>query len=164
MLIPKILWFKKQEPGNYKRTWKILVSSHSCVIYRLCGSVAADYYTADMTGLFDYRRNKWSEELLTLTEIDTDILPDVFPAHQVVGEISADSADELGLTPGTSIVGSCDANVSALSAGVVDSGDTMISYGSVGAGYICLKEPKIHPKLYFGHYVKPDHWVSVVAL
>jgi xylulokinase len=165
MLIPKILWFKKHENENYKRTWKILVSSHSYIVYKLCGRVTADYYVADMTGLSDYRHNTWSEDISSLTGIEIDKLPDVFPSHHVVGEISVAAADETGLAEGTPIiVGSADGNLSALSAGVVNPGDAMITYASAGAAYIYTEQPKPHPKLYFGHYVKPNSWVSVIGM
>jgi len=165
MLVPKILWFKKHEPENYNKTWKILISSQGYVIYKLCGQITADYYTADMVGLFSYRENKWSNKLSELIGIDIDKLPQAFPSYEVVGEISTISAKQVGLKAGTPVVaGSCDANISTLSSGVVYPGEAMLSYGSVGASYICLDKPKVHPGLFFGHYVKPNSWVSVIAM
>ncbi|MEM2364780.1 MAG: FGGY-family carbohydrate kinase [Candidatus Bathyarchaeia archaeon] len=165
MLAPKILWFKRHEPKLFERTERIAPSSHCYVLNKLTGSFASDYYVADMTGLSDVRKGEWSDELCEAVGIDPAMLPELVEAGSVVGEVSGAAAKEVGLAKGTPVVaGSCDANVSALSAGVIEDGESMLSYGSVGAAYTCISRPIIHRGLYFGHHVRPGKWVSAIAM
>lgn len=165
MLVPKILWYMKNEPENYDKTWKIIVSSHGYVIYRLCGEIVTDYYVADMTGLSNYKQGKWSDEICNLINIDTDKLPSISASYEIAGYISRSASKATGLPEDIPVItGSCDANISTLSIGVINAGESMLSYSTVGAAYICVSKPVVHRGLYFGHYVRPGYWVSVIAM
>ena len=165
MLAPKILWFIRHEPKLFERAEKILPSSHCYVVSKLTGSIASDLYVADMTGLSDVRKGEWSDELCEAVGIEPGMLPELVEAASVVGEVTGSAAKEVGLAKGTPVVaGSCDANVSALSAGAIEDGESMLSYGSVGAAYTCVSKPTVNRGLYFGHHVRPGKWVSVIAM
>jgi len=58
---------------------------------------AAEETNASTTGLMDARTGTWSRELVQALGLPADLLPDVVPAGQVLGEVSAVVRAELGL-------------------------------------------------------------------
>jgi rhamnulokinase len=65
--------------------------------YWLTGVRAAEETNASTTGLMDARTGVWSRELLEALGLPAGLLPDVVPAGQVLGEVSAEVRAELGL-------------------------------------------------------------------
>ncbi|MBL7118447.1 FGGY-family carbohydrate kinase [Candidatus Bathyarchaeota archaeon] len=160
---PKMLWVKKNEPGNWDRTFKFL-SGHSYVVMRLTGEYSQDYTVASMSGIFDSRHLKWDEDLVDLAEISLDKLPPLYPAHGVVGEITGDAAGKTGLAEGTPVVaGCCDAVASMLSAGVTETGESVFFYGTTGVLVICTDELKPHPSLMNAVNAIPGKYILVGA-
>ena len=46
--------------------------------------------------LFDLRRRVWSTEILAVTGIDAEKLPDLHPSTDVVGRVTAGAAEATG--------------------------------------------------------------------
>ncbi|MEM3714967.1 MAG: FGGY family carbohydrate kinase, partial [Nitrososphaeria archaeon] len=60
----KILWIKENEPKIYKNTFKFLLPK-DFIVFKLTGVFSTDRTDAFATNLFDIRRKRWSEEILT---------------------------------------------------------------------------------------------------
>ena len=54
--------------------------------------MVTDYIDAQGSLLFDPVNNTWSRELLELSGIDVDLLPEVVGPSEVVGEVSEEGA------------------------------------------------------------------------
>jgi len=145
--ISKFLWFKENEPEIFRRTYKFL-NTKDYIIGRLTGKfVSTDYTDASNMGLLDINERKWSREILQAAGIPKNMLPEVQKSTTIVGEISEEVAEEVGLPPGTPVViGGGDVCCSATGAGVVRKGIGFIYLGSGNWFGTYADEPKLDSK------------------
>lgn len=127
---PKILWFKKNEPDLYKKTWKVMTAT-TYLVFKLTGEVVIDHYTASsFTPLFDMNALKWDEELADLV-IAPHALPEPRWTTEIAGKVTKEAEASTGIPAGTSvIVGTADAAAEFVSTGAGSAGDLMIMLGS----------------------------------
>lgn len=99
----RILWFRENEPELFARTrrWVLI---EDFLNLKLCGVLATDYSMASNTLLLDQRGRRWSEELLTASGLDREILCDPHPSGTRLGEVTAEAAAATGLPAGTPVV------------------------------------------------------------
>lgn len=156
---PKILWFKENMPDIYKNAYKFL-QSNSYIAFKLTGVFSQDISQGYGLHCFDMRNGVWNDDFCDELGIDRDKLPEIFPCHQVIGEVTREVAESLGLAPGTPVVaGGLDACCGTLGAGVVEKGQTQEQGGQAGGMSICLNEYTVHPKLIMSFHVVPDTWL-----
>lgn len=128
--IEKLMWIRDHEPEIYGKTYKMLLAK-DYIICRLTGAFVTDYSEASGTDVFDLRHLKWSEEILEAAGIDPGKLPELHASTDVIGEMTAEAAVELGLTTKTKVVcGGGDGPCSALGAGCVEDGQLFLSFGT----------------------------------
>lgn len=127
---PKILWIKHHEPEVW-RSARYFVTSTSYLVYRLTGRLAIDHYTAAFCGpLYDLAGRDWSEAGCAPV-CRPDKLAKPMWTTDVAGRVTGEAAAQTGLAEGTPVIaGTADAASEAVSAGVLDPGDTMVMYGS----------------------------------
>lgn len=130
-VLPKLLWFRDQEPTNYQRTAKIL-NPHSYLIYRLTGKFSSDIDTASIFGGV-FAREQWDSDFCKFLGISPEILPEIYPATSIVGEILPAAAEQTGLHAGTPVIaGTGDSFASMIGSGVIHQGELMIYLGTSG--------------------------------
>lgn len=157
--LPKILWYKKNRPEVYQKTYKIL-QSNSFIAYRLTGSMTQDVSQGYAYQCFDMRKGCWDKETCDLLGIDINMLPDIYPCHHIVGEVTKEAAELTGLAEGTPVVaGGLDAACGALGAGVIHPGETQEQGGQAGGMSICMDSYKADPRLILSYHVVPDLWL-----
>jgi len=128
--LAKILWWRDERPDTYAKAaafncWNELLCRQLGVEPAITPSLAA------RTGMFDLRSYSWSTEILAAAEIDPALLPSIVPAGQVVGEVPAGIAAELGLAKACRVVsGGWDQACAALGAGALEPGTIVNSMGS----------------------------------
>lgn len=141
----KILWIKNNEPENWKRI-KCFLTPNAYAIHKLTGKTAIDYSSAgNMGGIFDMRSYSWSGELMEAMGIPVGMMPEcLVDPSDVVGELSAAAAAELGLTAGIPVcAGTIDCIAATLSAGVTEAGQHVAVLGtSLNWGLVHEKFPK----------------------
>jgi xylulokinase len=127
---PKILWLRRHEPETWARTARVMTAT-SYLVSRLTGRVVIDHYTAAAYGpLYDLHARDWSPDAVRHV-CDRALLPDLAWSTERAGVVSSRGAAETGLAVGTPVaVGTADAASEAVAAGVLDTGDTMLMYGS----------------------------------
>jgi xylulokinase len=127
---PKILWLRNHEPDLFART-AMIHSSSDYIVFRLTGEHVLDLHTASaFNPLFNMERMSWDDRYAEHI-IELERLPRLLGASEVAGEVTAPSAAETGLRPGTPVIaGTIDAAAESVSAGVVEPGDMMLMYGS----------------------------------
>ena len=112
----KLRWIKENEPGRFKRIWKIL-SPKDYVAFRLTGQVKMDFAMASTMQLLETRTASWSTYLAEALGIPLEILPELVPSTEILGETDAEFSRKLGVRRGTPIViGGGDSTCMALGA------------------------------------------------
>jgi len=85
--LPKLLWVRDNEPGEFNRVRKILLPK-DYVRFKLTGEYASDVSDASGTALFDVIRRRWSNELVQRLGLDAEILPRVLESQEISGGVS----------------------------------------------------------------------------
>ena len=143
---PKILWFRENEPRLYERCRKCLLPKDD-VRRRLTGEFATEVSDASGTLLLDVAGRRWSSQLLSILQIDPALLPTVYESEEVTGQLSAQAAEQLGLTTDCAVVGGAgDCAAGAVGNGIVSEGLLSTSLGTSGVAFVHSDQVKIDPK------------------
>jgi sugar (pentulose or hexulose) kinase len=101
----------------------------------LGAEATVDHSLANRTLLFDLECGAWSDELLGLAQLDRVKLPPTVPTGTIIGTVSSEIADRLGLPRGVAIVsGAHDQCCNGVGCGVIEPGRAMYGMGT----YICM--------------------------
>lgn len=133
---PKLLWMRENEPENFNRISKIMLPK-DYLNYRLTGVHCTDYSDASGMLTLDVKNKGWSEEMLGICGVSIVQMPRLYESFEVVGTISPETAEELGLSPETVVVaGAGDNAAAAIGTGTVGEGKCNISLGTSGTVFI----------------------------
>jgi xylulokinase len=103
LTVLKIYWLRQNEPEIYGNTSKFLdVAAY--LNYQLTDSWGTGWGIADPTGMFDMRRNCWSEEVLDFMGLDQSHMPTCLQAGKLIGSVSTKAGRECNLPPGLPVV------------------------------------------------------------
>ncbi len=83
----KLLWIKKNKPKIYKKIDKWL-PVNDYIAMKLTGNISTDYSQAMRTLLFNPKKHKWSNEMLSLFKINKKILPKLINAGEIKEKLS----------------------------------------------------------------------------
>ena len=156
---PKMLWFKREHPEIFAKTYKFL-QSNSFIGYRLTDVLSQDYSQGYGLHFFDMKTCTYDEELAELLGLSVDLVPPLYTCDSVIGTVTEKAAAQTGLAAGTPVVaGGLDAACGTLGAGVYQKGQTQEQGGQAGGMSICLDEAKAHPKLILSPHVIPGFWL-----
>jgi len=165
--LTKLKWIKEYRPALYKRTYKFLPWG-SFISFMLGADPVVDYSLAGRTLLFDINRKTWSDEIIKLAKLDYSKLPDIAPTGTIIGTVSRQAANALGLSPAVPIVtGAHDQCVNAVGCGVIKEGLAVYGMGT----FICItpvfgkqREPAVMiPRgLNTEHHAVPGQYVSFI--
>ncbi len=141
--LPKLVWYVREQPALWKRTRWVL-QLHDWLLERLCGVIASEPSSASMAQLLDVSTRQWSSEVLDAAGIDPERMPPLLDAGAVAGGLAGDVAASVGLAEGTPVhVGGGDTHVSALGAGAVKEGMTVVVAGSTTPMHLATSEPRL---------------------
>lgn len=142
---PKLLWVRKHEPENFAKIKKIMLPK-DYLAYRLSGVHCTDVSDASGMLLFDVKNKRWSREMLEICGLKEEQLAKVFESYQVVGNLTAKAAGELGLSTNVKVVaGGGDQAVGAVGTGTVGEGKCSVSLGTSGVVFISTKDYAVDP-------------------
>ncbi len=120
----KILWIKDNEPENWSKT-KLFLPPNAYAIYKLTGEIAVDYSSAgNIGGIFNEEKRAWSKEMLDAMGIPLSMMPErIVESSDIVGRITKEAAEELGLIEGTPVcAGGVDCVVATFGLGIFEPG------------------------------------------
>jgi len=163
---PKLMWIRKNEPEIFRNTKKFLLPE-DFILYKLTGKFVTDLSLASFSLLFDIHKLKWSEEMLDMVGISSDLLPELHPSGTVIGEVGEGASKETGLKKGTPVVaGGHDQCCAAIGAGVVHPGYALCSTGTACAIMSIQNRPILDPGRRLICYVHavPNRWILLGAL
>ena len=143
---PKILWLRNREPRNFARTQKVLLPK-DYVRFRLTGEFATEVSDASGTLLLDVKKRRWCKPLLSKLELDGSLLPKVYESEEVSGNVTAGSAELLGIKPGVAVVGGGgDQAAGAVGNGIVKRGVISATMGTSGVVFAHSDEVQTDPE------------------
>lgn len=141
----KILWIKDNEPENWQRI-KEFLPPDTFIVKSLTGVTAVNHSAAgNIGGIYDINQNAWSDEMLDALGIPHTMMPDnLVTGNDIAGYITAETANELGLTPGVPvIVGGVDVGAANVGMGVLEPGRYVAAIGtSMNAALVSEKPIK----------------------
>jgi xylulokinase len=158
-VLPKILWLKRNIDTFYK-THKLLMPA-SYILFFLTGEHGVDYSNASSTLFFDIKKKTWSEEILSQFDLDTSLLPDIFPSTSGIGRLKKEIAKAVGLSSCPMVAVGCgDEHAAAAGAGGVEEGILLdISGTAEGVGVSSSKPLLDRSHLVETHgHASPEHW------
>ncbi len=164
--LPKLMWLKDERPEIFSKARKFLCYE-DFAYFKLGLEPTIDYSLAGRTMAFDVREKKWSDEMFSAAGINPDVMATPRPAGEVVGEIPASIASELGLPAGTiAVTGGHDQPVNALGGGVISEGVAVDGLGSTECVTVGFNEPPLNEKMLAANYpvyphVKQGMYVSL---
>ncbi len=132
-LTPKLVWFLRNEPDKAQKM-KMFFDAPHYLIYKLSGAYVTDTITAGLYGaIYEAPTASWRKSVCASLEIPLDILPQVYPPATVVGKVTKAASALTNLPAGIPLVaGMPDLFGSMLSAGVTNTDEALVYYGSAG--------------------------------
>ncbi len=88
----------KNRPWLLERADKLLLTP-DLFNYFLTGEKKAEYTMATTTQLMDAANKVWSDKIMDALQIPKNIFPEIVPSGTVVGQLSDQICDELGIAP-----------------------------------------------------------------
>lgn len=130
----KYKWVEKNEPEVFKKTYKWL-DVNDYLVSRCTGKIIRTADSAFATFLYDTRRGKegWNKSLVRMYGVKPEHLPEIIDCTDVVGGLTKQAAEELGLNEGIPVFGGGgDTTFVNIGAGCTNPGDTHIYVGTSG--------------------------------
>jgi xylulokinase len=158
--LTKLLWVRETESENWRRVAHLMLPK-DYVRFRLTGERAIDVADASGTLLLDVANRRWSQEVLSQTGIDAQLLPALYESPQVCGHVSAAGAAATGLPVGIPVIaGAGDQAAGAVGMGIVRAGAVSATIGTSGVVFAATDHPALDPRgrvHTFCHAV-PERW------
>jgi len=130
LMLPKILWVKRNKPDVFERTAHFL-SPNDYMISRLCGAYVTDCFNA-LKYHYDMEQGVYPVQLLEKLQIPVENLPQVVDVGARVGTIARELAQKIGMNADAEvIVTSYDAICSFVGSGVTEEGEASDVSGTV---------------------------------
>lgn len=125
-----IRYMRDKEVESFSRCDKFL-SVPSYVSMKMTGRAAVDISNAGIEELVDIRKREYDGELLKFAGVEPSQLAELVPSGEVVGHLTAEAAEALGLSESVLLVsGAHDQYAVSLGAGSVSAGDILIGSGT----------------------------------
>jgi len=162
----KILWYRDHEPEMFGRIHKVL-GTKDYVNYRLTGRMATDHSYASGSGVYDLLSWDYADELLAAAGLPRQLLPEIVPATEILGGLTSQAAEAMGLPPGIPVAcGGVDNSCMALGAKNIAEGRIYASLGSSMWIAVSSAQPLLDgaTKPYVFTHVIPGMFTSAIGM
>jgi xylulokinase len=162
----KILWYQDNEPDVFKKISKV-IGTKDYINYKLSGEIKTDYSYASGCGVYDLKDWGYSEDLIQASNLDPAIFPEIVPSTEIIGELTREAAELMGLSQKTKVAaGGVDNSCMALGARNIAPGRVYLSIGSSAWIAVSAKDPVLDPEsrpFVFTHVI-PGMFTSAVSI
>ena len=143
---PKILWFKRHYPEQWKKLRYIMLP-HDYINYVLTGNYVAEAGDASGSALFNPAKRAWSSKLCSLIDENLyDLLAPLIASDKKAGTVNKQAAESLGIPEGIPVSsGGGDNMMGAIGTGTVSDGFLTMSMGTSGTLYAYSDKPIADP-------------------
>ena len=156
LIAPKLLWLKENENKNFNKIYKIM-GSYDFINFKLTNKYTIEHNWALESGLMDFKKKMFTNELLKLGSINYKMLSKIYSSNQIIGKIHSKLAKKLDLNNDVKVIAGCaDHVVSAFSAGVKKSGDILLKFGGAGDILFSSKQPLKDKRLFLDYHIIPN--------
>jgi len=162
----KLMWFHDNEPEMFNKIHKVL-GTKDYINFKLCGVMATDQSYASGSGVYDLKKRVYSDRLLAASGINENILAEIVPSTHILGTLTKESANELGLPQSVKVAaGGVDNSCMSLGAGAFKEGRAYNSLGSSSWIAVSSSEPLLEAdkRPYVFDHVVPGQYVSALAI
>jgi xylulokinase len=160
----QIRWMKNNEPDLFAKT-AMFLSVPDYISYKMTGIPAVDLSDVGINQLGNIREECYDPEILNFAGITEDKLPRIYRSGEVIGNLTPQAADELGLTTNAVLsAGAHDQYAVALGAGACNAGDILIGSGTCWVITYIGDEPDFHSGLSQSVAAVPGKWGSLWSL
>ena len=129
--------------------------------------IKTDYSYASGCGVYDLKGWGYSEDLIQASSLDPDIFPEIVPSTEIIGELTREAADLMGLSQKTKVAaGGVDNSCMALGARNIAPGRVYLSLGSSAWIAVSAEDPVLDPEsrpFVFTHVI-PGMFTSAVSI
>ncbi|MCX7888280.1 MAG: FGGY-family carbohydrate kinase [Rhodobacteraceae bacterium] len=126
---PRLRWIRLHEPDVFARTATVM-GSYDWINFRLTGRRAVEQNWALEAGLTDLATHRIADDLVALTGLPRQAVPERIESTALHGRVTAEAARATSLAEGTPVIGgAADFIASALVAGVTAPGDVLLKFG-----------------------------------
>lgn len=139
---PKMLWWKEEQPGLFKRIFKFIQPA-AYVAGRLANlkgeDAFIDYTYLHFSGFAETEKGKWNADLTRFFSFPLEKLPRIVSPMERVGSVAGEFADRTGLQEGTPIIAGCGDTIASMTgAGVIEPGRAFDVAGTASVFSICV--------------------------
>jgi len=150
--LTKILWFKENTKDIYKETYKFMTYA-DFINSKLGAQPYIDWTMASRTMAFDLLKRDWSEFILDKVGIDKSLLSNPVPSGEIIGKVSTNVAEDIGLPKGCLIVsGGHDQTCAGIGAGCIKEGIAIDSHGTAEVFSTTFDDPVLNDYMYKSYY------------
>jgi len=161
-----ICWLRKNAPETFASA-RYFLFVNDFIIHRLTGHLCMDPSDAGITQLYNIAEGQWDKRMLEIAGIEPGQLSPVRNSGTVVDKLTAKAGMETGLSRSVLVVnGAHDQYCAALGAGVLQSGDVMLSCGTAWVILGVMERLKLDPKrlLSISPHVIPNKWGALRSM
>jgi len=162
----KIMWYRDNEPELFAQIDKI-IGTKDFINYKLTGRVATDYSYASGSGVYDLTGWDYSDQLISAAALTRELFPEIVPSTHVLGELTPEAAEQLGLPPTVKVAaGGVDNSCMALGARNIAEGRVYASLGSSSWVAVSSDKPLLddEAKPYVFTHVMPGMFTSAIGV
>lgn len=155
-VVCKLAWLKENEPDVFEAT-HVFLDTTGFLVYRATGETVIDHTGAGGTGIINNHSRQWSPLFARVLGLPLDKMPRIVSSIDVVGELTAAAAKEMGLKNGTPVIaGMADIPAAATGSGALEDGDAHINIGTSSWLCLSLSRPRNLGKNGVAAVVSPD--------
>lgn len=146
--ISKVMWVRDNQPDIWAKTKHICIAK-DFVNQKLTGRFVTEPSDASSTNCFDQIKLNWDTEILNAANIPISYFPEIVASTTVIGGLTKDAAEHVGLNAGTPVVaGGGDGPMAALGAGIIEPSDgAYVCMGSSSWVAVSTDKPLHDPKM-----------------
>lgn len=157
---PKLLWLKHHEPEIFPKVAKVLLPK-DYLRYYFTGDYATDVSDASGTLWLNVAQRCWSELLLSATDLTPDHMPRLHEGPEITGELRTLLCKRYRMEgPVHVVAGGGDNAAGAISLGITESHQAMLSLGTSGVLFVPADHYQPNPKVALHHFCHciPNKW------
>jgi xylulokinase len=162
----KVMWYRDEEPELFGRISRV-IGTKDYLNYLMTGELCTDYSYASGSGVYDLKGWSYDQDLLKASGLDPELFPGIVPSSQIIGGLTPEAAERLGLEPGTPVAaGGVDNSCMAVGAGNIEEGRVYTSLGSSSWIALSSEKPVLHQEkrpFVFTHVI-PGMFTSAVSI
>lgn len=161
----KLLWFKRHDRDAFEKTDKY-VSTIEYINAKMTGNCIVDPTNGAIRQLINIKTSSWDKEIMDFIGVDESLMPRIEETGQVVGKLTKQAADELGLTEGVTVFnGAHDQYAASLGVGAIDAGDMVLSTGTAWVNIAITQKPMFTgTRIAPAKHVVGDLWGALTSI